>query len=104
MHVVSSSRWFEFRHDTRLNTIQAEHLELESIPWEQVQLLLTKSGVSEQHWSHEAQAMLKVPLHLKIFLDLRANNASANLSISLQGLLEALWQQRVLKGDGASSV
>lgn len=103
VHVVSSSRLFEFRHDTRLNTIRADHLELEPLSWEQVQGMLSKFGVSGQNWSDEAQAMLKVPLHLKIFIDLRASNTSADISLSLQGLLEALWQQRVLKGDGAAS-
>lgn len=102
VHVVSSSRWFEFRHDTRLNTIQAEQLELAPLSWEQVQLVLTSASISEQNWSDDAQAMLRIPLNLKIFLDLRARNTSAELSISLQGLLETLWQQRVLNREGAS--
>lgn len=102
VHVVSSSRWFEFRHDTRLNTIHAEQLELTPLSWEQVQLVLTSVGVSEQNWSDDAQTMLRIPLNLKIFLDLRARNTSAELSVSLQGLLENLWQQRVLNREGAS--
>lgn len=103
VHVISSSRLFEFRHDTRLNTIQADHLELQPLSWDQVQGVLSKFAVTEQNWSDESQSMFKVPLHLKIFLDLRARNASADLSLTLQGLLEALWQQRVLRGEGAAS-
>lgn len=102
IHVVSSSRWFEFRHDTRLNTIQAEHLELTSLQWEKVQTMLTRFGVSDQNWSEEAQSMLRIPLHLKIFLDLRNNETSVEVLRSLQGLLEELWQQKVLKEDGAT--
>lgn len=101
VHIVSSSRWFEFKHDTRLNTIEAEHLNLAPLSWEQVQAALQGSGVGDQIWSEEAQDLLKVPLHLKIFLDLRGKNTSVDISISLQGFLEALWQERVLNRNGA---
>lgn len=103
IHVVTSSRFFEFRHDTRLNSIEFEHLELQPLLWEVVLATLSRYGMTEDKWSDELQTLLKVPLHLKIFVDLRATNPPVEISISLQGLLEALWQERVLKGDGAAT-
>lgn len=103
IHVVTSSRFFEFRHDTRLNSIEAEHLELQPLLWEVVLATLSENGITEDKWSDELQALLMVPLHLKIFVDLRATNPPAEISISLQGLLEALWQERVLKGNGVAT-
>ena len=102
VHIVSSSRWFEFRHDTRLNTIQADQLELGPLSWEQVQMMLSKFSIDDQNWSDETQRLLKVPLHLKILLDLKERNKSAIISVSLQCLLEELWQQRVLGREGVA--
>lgn len=101
-HVVSSSRLFEFKHDTRLNTIQAEQRVLKALSWEQVQSVLSNYDIDDHCWSEEAKIMLKTPLHLKVFIDLWVKNTSTDISLSLQGFLENLWQQRVLNRSGAS--
>jgi hypothetical protein len=102
LHIVSSSRWFEFKHDTRLNTIQAEQLELMPISWADVEVVLNETGIKAASLTQEARQLLAVPLHLKLFLDILSRNPSLDFSFTLQGLLEAIWQEKVLKMDGIS--
>ncbi|MDP2725497.1 MAG: hypothetical protein Q8O44_04395, partial [Syntrophales bacterium] len=102
LHIVSSSRWFEFKHDTRLNTIQAEQLELMPIPWADVEVVLNETGIQAASLTQEARQLLAVPLHLKLFLDILSKNPSLDFLFTLQGLLEAIWQEKVLKSDGIS--
>ncbi|MCP4345374.1 MAG: ATP-binding protein [Desulfobacterales bacterium] len=96
IHIVSSSRWFEYKHDVRLTTISSEQLELTPLSWEQVQTEFGEAGITERNWSQEAQNLLRIPLHLKLFLYLRTDNPSIELSVSLQGLLQAIWEKSVL--------
>ena len=103
IHIVCSSRPFEFRHDTRLNTIQAESLELNLLEWGQVEAVLQESLGVQQYWSDEAQQLLRVPLHLKLFLNLRSRDPSIGIATSLYGLLEDIWRQRVLNRDDSSA-
>ncbi len=100
IHIVSSSRWFEFKHDTRLSSIQAEQIELMPLPWEDVEAVLNESGIDVTHLMNEARQLLVVPLHLKLFIDIQSKTPSLNITFTLQGLLEAIWQQRVLIQDG----
>ncbi len=100
IHIVSSSRWFEYKHDTRLNTVDAEHLELRPMPWEDVNAVLKETGIDGERLSPQAQELLSIPLHLKLYLDVLTRNPSIDLSYSLQGLLEAIWNQKVLNRDG----
>lgn len=100
VHIVSSSRWFEFKHDTRLNSIQAEQLVLTPLPWEVVEVVLYESRIDQRHLTQEARELLTVPLHLKLFIDILSQNPSRDITFTLQGLLEAIWQQRVLIQNG----
>lgn len=96
VHVVCSSRLFEYRHDTRLTSIDAENLNLELPSWNSVNEVLVDSKVSLTNISDEFQTLLTVPLHLKLFLDLELKNPSEVSVTSLYGLLELLWEKRVL--------
>lgn len=99
VHVVSSCRWFEYQHDIRLTTIEAERMSLNPPRWEDVQRVLKNARFTEDHWSAEAQSLLSVPLHLKILLDIKSRDSEAKVPSSLQGLLEDIWQQRVISGE-----
>ncbi|MGD0229008.1 MAG: ATP-binding protein [Syntrophorhabdales bacterium] len=99
VHVVCSSRPFEYRHDVRLNTLQADNLALGPLAWEQVEAILRDTVGIHERWSDDSQSLLRMPLHLKLFLSLRTRNPSIGLSSSLNGLLEELWQQRVLNRE-----
>lgn len=100
VHIICSSRWFEYRHDTRLTTISAELLELNPVPWETVKTALDEAGVDYAGYSPEVQEMLSLPLHLKLFLDQYSRNQALSPSTPLYGLLENIWAQNVLKVPG----
>lgn len=102
LHVVSSCRWFEYQHDIRLTTIEAERINLDPPSWEDVKNVLKGAGFPEEHWSDEARDLLRVPLHLKILLDLKSRDPDVKVPSSLQGLLESIWQQRVISGENRS--
>jgi hypothetical protein len=103
VHVVSSCRWFEYQHDIRLTTIEAERISLEPPIWEDIKTVLKDAGFPQEHWSDEARSLLSVPLHLKILLDLKSRDPEARVPSSLQGLLESIWQQRVVSGESGSN-
>jgi hypothetical protein len=102
LHVVCSSRWFEYQHDIRLTTIEAETISLEPPAWEDVRTVLKNEGFPQEHWSEETRTLLSVPLHLKILLELKSRDPDAGVPSSLQGLLESIWQQRVICGESKS--
>jgi len=99
VHVVTSCRWFEYQHDIRLTTIEAERISLDPPSWEDVKSVLKDVGFPEGYWSDEARNLLSTPLHLKILLDLKSRDPEAQVPSSLQGLLENIWQQRVVSGE-----
>jgi hypothetical protein len=102
LHVVSSCRWFEYQHDIRLTTIEAERISLDPPSWEDVKKVLKEARFPEEHWSDETRDLLRVPLHLKILLDLKSRNPNVKVPSSLQGLLESIWHQRVISGENRS--
>ncbi|MBW2031601.1 MAG: ATP-binding protein, partial [Deltaproteobacteria bacterium] len=102
LHVVSSCRWFEYQHDIRLTTIEAEKVSLEPPSWEDVKKVLKEAGFPKEHWSDELRKLLSVPLHLKILLDIKSRDPDAKVPLTLQGLLENIWQQRVIVGETVS--
>lgn len=102
VHVVSSCRWFEYQHDVRLTTIDAEKVDLTLPHWEEVEIILKEAGFTVENISVEAKELCSVPLHLKTLLDLKSSDASSEIPISFQSLLEEIWQQRVIDGENAS--
>ena len=55
VHIVLSSRPFEFQHDVRLQAVAAESLSLELPAWSQVLKILEARGVSATGWPEDAQ-------------------------------------------------
>ena len=102
VHVISSCRWFEYQHDVRLTTIDAEKIDLTLPSWGDVEIVLKEAGFLVDNFSGETKALCSVPLHLKILLDLKFKDADAKIPSSLQALLENIWQQRVVTGSNVS--
>jgi len=62
--------------------------------------VLNESGIDRLQLSQEARQLLAVPLHLKLFIDILSKNPAIDIIFTLQGLLEAIWQQSVLTTNG----
>jgi hypothetical protein len=97
VHIVATSREFEFRHDVRLTSINAERLTLQLPTWDQVASLLAQAGHTPDNMSGPLRELLRTPLHLKIFLDVAVPGEAFE---SLQALLGKLWYRHVINPEG----
>ncbi len=96
--VVLSCREFEFRHDARLTTLEAEALRLQPVDWAEVETVLRGHGLSPAGWHPEFREVLRVPQHLDIFLRYLADVGSQVPFTSYHGMLEEVFRRRVLLG------
>ena len=99
VHIVLSSRTFEFEHDVRLRAVSTEALSLELPAWSQVLALLEARGVRAAGWPEDAQEVMRSPQALATYLKLKGRHESEAFT-SYQGMLDELWKERVLSGDG----
>jgi hypothetical protein len=97
VHILASSREFEFRHDVRLSNVDAERLDLEPPTWEQVSEILSQCEVRPTTIGEPLKNLLLVPLNLKVFLDIGVASATFE---SHYALLEELWKRRVVSAEG----
>lgn len=98
VHIVLSSRTFEFEHDVRLRSVSTEALSLELPAWSQVLPLLEARGIRAAGWPEDAQEVMRSPQALATYLKLEGRHESQEFT-SYQGMLDKLWQERVLSGE-----
>ena len=96
--VVLSCREFEFRHDARLTTLEAEALRLQPVVWAEVEAVLQGRGLSPEGWHPEFREVLRVPQHLDIFLQYLADMDVSVPITGYHGMLEEVFRRRVLAG------
>jgi hypothetical protein len=95
VHVVVSARTFEFNHDVRLRSIDADTLNLELPPWSEILPVLAARNLKPEGWPPDAHQTLRTPQHLATFLRLVDSGASEPFQ-SYQAMLERVWIDRVL--------
>ena len=101
IHIVLSSRTFEFQHDVRLKAVSTEALSLELPAWSQILALLEARGIQAAGWPEDAQELMRTPQALAIYLQLKGQQASEPFT-SYQAMLDRLWNERVLVGKDAA--
>lgn len=94
VHILMSARTFEFNHDVRLRTIDAESLSLTLPAWHEVKKRLTEVGIDAEDWPESAQEVVRIPQALKTFMSL-ANAGSPQPFVTYQAMLEQLWIDRI---------
>jgi DNA replication protein DnaC len=92
VHVVLSSREFEFRTDSRLRTIGADEVLLDPLPWDDVVPVLNTTGHTPQRYSDELRDLLCNPWALNIYLDVAKPDEQFG---SLTDLLDRLWLEQI---------
>ncbi|MCP3165160.1 phosphorylase family protein [Myxococcus qinghaiensis] len=95
VHIIVSVRTFEFNHDVRLRSIEADALSLDLPPWTEVMPVLVAHNLNPEDWPADAQETLRTPQHLATFLRL-ARSSSIEPFHNYQAMLERLWMDRVL--------
>ena len=99
IHIVLSSRTFEFEHDVRLKAVSTEDVSLELPSREEVLAVLAGYGIHAAGWPEDAQEVMRTPQALATYLRLNAAGTEEAFA-SYQEMLEHLWNERVLGRDG----
>ena len=98
IHIVLSSRTFEFEHDVRLRNVSTEDVSLDLPSREDVLAMLAGHGIHAAGWPEDAQEVMRSPQALATYLRLRAAGTEESFA-NYQEMLEYLWNQRVLGRD-----
>jgi nucleoside phosphorylase len=101
VHVVLSARRFEYEHDARLKTIQAESVMLELPPWSTVLKILEANSIQAAGWPADAQQVMRSPQSLATYLRL-PDASKAEPFANYQKMLERLWTDRILQRQNGS--
>jgi hypothetical protein len=100
VHIVCSCRTFEHGHDVRLTAIEATALHLALPTWEQVAEILREREIEAAHWPVTFRELLRVPQHLKVFLQRLQGSDEDRIFSTYQQLLDDLWTRRVINTGG----
>jgi len=100
LRVVLSCRDFELRHDHRLRRLQAEQIQLELPSVSEVKRVLQGRGIEPLALQKSFLEALRVPQHLMTFLALPKGKEQTSAFETYQQMLEALWQERIVGGEG----
>lgn len=100
IHIILSSRTFEFEHDVRLKSVDADFVRLELPALGRVLEILEGKGVAARDWSEDAQEVIRYPQALAIYLRLGAGTREPFMTY--RQMLSALWDERVVRGAGGS--
>ena len=101
VHIVMSSRSFEYEHDVRLRAAGAESIPLELPAWSQVLAVLNEYGVHAEEWPEAAKNIIRGPQALAIYLQLKGRETSEAFT-NYQDMLERLWTERILGPEGGA--
>lgn len=96
IHIILSARTFEYQHDLRLKSVQAQSRTLELPGWDSIDAVLKKAGIAAAGWPADAKELLRSPHALALFLQLPGGPCAAPAG-SYQALLEQLWTERILR-------
>lgn len=103
VHIILSSRSFEFNHDVRLRAIEAEAVNLELPAWHEVKEKLSLVKVDADSWPENARQMIRNPQALKIYLTLTKTSEDPPYS-KYQSMLEQLWRQKIASAPDSDAL
>ena len=95
IHIVLSARSFEYEHDTRLKSVQAESITLGLPPWSTVLKILEEHGIAAAGWPGDAQEVMRTPQALATFLKLD-RPGSIEPFLKYHEMLDYMWRERIL--------
>ena len=99
IHIVLSSRPFEFKHDLGLQAVSAQSLSLELPEWNVVLPILEARGIGAAGWPETARELMRTPQALKTYLTLSGPDTPEAFG-TYQEMLDHLWDERILARKG----
>jgi len=100
VHVVLSAREFEYEHDARLKTINAETVYLDLPPWSEIVPVLERNGFEPAGWPDDAQEVLRSPQALNTFLKLEEKSGEPFRKYQL--MLDQMWAETITRQPNGS--
>lgn len=100
VHVVLSAREFEYQHDARLKTINAETVHLDLPPWSEIVPVLQRNGFEPAGWPDDAQEVLRSPQALNTFLKLEERSSEPFRKYQL--MLDQMWAETITRHPNGS--
>jgi NACHT domain len=104
VRILLSCREFDFKYDSRFNSIQATQVHLTDPPWDRIEPILRDAGINSSQWSTESKEVLRKPQHLSLFVSFLTSDAIVKTFSSYEAMLEAVFTERVIKPFGAPAV
>ena len=95
IHIVLSSRPFEFDHDLGLQAVSAQSLSLQLPEWSAVLPVLEARGIHAAGWPETARELMRTPQALKTYLTLIGPDTPEAFN-TYQEMLDHLWDERIL--------
>lgn len=99
VRIIASCRTFDLRYNPRLSDIQPDrNFELRPLEDTDVERVLQSAGIDPAHLLPAHWSLLRVPLHLRIFVQVVAEDARPAILESFRSLQElygALWRSKV---------
>lgn len=96
VHILSSCRTFEHRHDPSLRNLDAVTVTIRLPEWSLVQAVLEGRGIHAEYWNDEIKQVLRSPHALDTFLTLLQATTEVSILNSFQGILQLQWEKHVL--------
>ncbi len=103
IHIVLSSRPFEFKHDLGLQAVSAQSLSLELPEWDVVLPVLEARGIRAAGWPETARELMRTPQALKTYLTLCRPDTPEAFD-TYQEMLDHLWDERILARKGGADL
>jgi nucleoside phosphorylase len=101
VHIICSSRKFEYEHDVRLATINAEVVDLELPSVDFIAgLLKSHYEINSANWPDRLRETLRVPQHLNFFLSHLKGANEHHVASSYQQMLDEIWQRTIANEEG----
>ncbi len=98
IHVIISSRDFEYSHDVRFQQIDGDELRLGLPTWDDVLPILKYHEIDPSGWPKTFCEMLCTPQHLNVFLRFFTKHPQPVFT-SYQSMLEEVWQKNIVEQD-----
>ncbi len=96
VYVISSSRTFEFHHDSRFRSIDAQEIQFQLPEWDKVDEILSQQNILSSQWPTGFREILRSPQNLKVFVEQLSGTTEQRIYDSYQQMLEDLWYRRIV--------
>ncbi|WP_319480254.1 ATP-binding protein [uncultured Draconibacterium sp.] len=90
VHIIASSRPFEFQYDQRFNSLEAHEIKLPLLEWEDVQATFEDLSIELQFMDNEFKEFLKRPSNLNFYLQYIQNHPQEHFKSHIE-LYDHIW-------------